>query len=73
MRELDTVYRDGFRHTFVNGESVTYARPPFDVLFQVDLLDRPEGEEASGTFEILGEADKYTGKAVTFTVKLPVT
>lgn len=48
MRELDLVYADGFRHTFVNGETVALARPPFDVLFQVDLTEWPEGEDPGG-------------------------
>jgi hypothetical protein len=47
MRELDLVYREGFHHTFVNGETVTCARPPFDLLFQVDLTEWPEGEDPS--------------------------
>jgi len=48
MHELDLVYRDGFRHTFANGETVKYARPPFELLFQVDLTDWPEGEDPGG-------------------------
>ena len=45
MRELDQVYRDGFRHTFVNGETVALARPPFDLLFNIDLTEWPEGQD----------------------------
>ncbi len=48
MRELDWVYREGFRHTFVNGETLAFARPPFDLLFQVDLIEWPEGEDPGG-------------------------
>jgi hypothetical protein len=48
MRELDYVYRAGFQHTFVNGETITSARPPFDRLFQVDLTEWPEGEDPAG-------------------------
>ena len=48
MRELELVYTDGFRHMFVNGETVAFARPPFDVLFQVDLTEWPEGEDPGG-------------------------
>ncbi len=48
MRELDWVYRQGFHHTFISGESVAAARPPFDLLFQADLTEWPEGEDAAG-------------------------
>lgn len=48
MRELDQVYRQGFRHTFINGETIQSARPPFDQLFQVDLIEWPDGEEPGG-------------------------
>ncbi len=48
MRELDLVYTEGFRCAFVNGESMAMARPPFDVLFQVDLTEWPEGEDSGG-------------------------
>jgi len=48
MRELDWVYREGFRHIFINGETVSFARPPFDLLFQVDLTEWPEGEDPGG-------------------------
>ena len=48
LRELDHVYRAGFQHTFVNGETVTSARPPFDRLFEVDLTEWPEGEDPGG-------------------------
>ena len=48
MRELDQVYRAGFQHTFINGEAVTSARPPFDRLFEVDLTEWPEGEDPGG-------------------------
>lgn len=46
MRELDKVYREGFRYTFINGEKVAYDRPPYDSLFQVDLppAEWPDGE-----------------------------
>ena len=50
MRELDKVYRDGFHHTFVNGEEVTYDEPPYKALFQVDYPPEewPDGENRSG-------------------------
>lgn len=48
LRELELVYREGFRHAFLNGEVVSYARPPFDMLFQVDLVELPEGEDPGG-------------------------
>lgn len=48
MHELDKVYRDGFHYTFLNGESVAAARPPFDLLFLVDLTEWPEGEDPGG-------------------------
>ncbi len=48
MRELDWVYRRGFQHTFINGETIASARPPFDLLFQVDLTEWPEGEDPAG-------------------------
>ena len=48
MRELDLVYRQGFQHTFIQGESVSSARPPFDLLFQADLTEWPEGEDPAG-------------------------
>jgi hypothetical protein len=48
MRELDWVYRQGFHHTFISGESVAAARPPFDLLFQADLTEWPEGEDPAG-------------------------
>jgi hypothetical protein len=45
LRELEWVYRQGLQHTFINGEAITSARPPFDLLFQVDLTEWPEGED----------------------------
>ena len=44
LRELEQVNRDGFAHTFANGETVRFARPPFKLLFQVDLVDWPADE-----------------------------
>jgi hypothetical protein len=44
LRELEQVNREGFAHTFANGEAVRFARPPFKLLFQLDLVDWPADE-----------------------------
>lgn len=45
LRELEHTYRDGYEQRLSNGEVLSYARPPFDMLFQMDLPEWPAGED----------------------------
>lgn len=45
MRELEAVYRDGFTLALPTGEHVTFAKPPFDELYLLDLAEWPRSED----------------------------
>lgn len=45
LRELEQTYHDGYEQRLSSSEMLAYARPPFDMLFQMDLPEWPAGED----------------------------